>query len=135
MNSNVLEGSACPQCGSEGPFEIVADCYAIVSDNGVGDTRDFAWDESSLTRCTECDFKGDFREFAIPPKQPKAQYIQGTITLTNGETAQFGIGRDCGWQQWAVDKDTVKYTAVILEALVEGLRDNPDLLITSDDED
>lgn len=34
MNSNVLEGMACPSCGSEGPFQIAFAGLGSFSDDG-----------------------------------------------------------------------------------------------------
>jgi len=56
-NENVLEGFSCPNCGSFGPFKILASmtAWVRVSDDGTdpfsGDTE---WDDDAPCECTEC---------------------------------------------------------------------------------
>ncbi len=64
MNTNCLEGMACPKCKSEGPFDIVATCLARVDDDGVEDAVEYEWTSSSLISCTTrwCHWRGTVRE-------------------------------------------------------------------------
>jgi hypothetical protein len=65
MNNNCLDGIKCPDCSSEGPFDIAALCVARVNDDGVEDTRDFEWDNSSVCVCVICSKAAPLSDFKI----------------------------------------------------------------------
>ena len=74
-NKNCLEGIRCPQCGNEDRFMITADVVAEVTDEGAEVAsplygNGFEWDDSSMTRCPECDRDGPLKEFRSPPALP-----------------------------------------------------------------
>ena len=77
-NDNCLEGVQCPQCGNEDRFMISANVVAEVTDEGAEVAsplygNGFEWDDSSMTRCPECDRGGplkDFRAAAQPQALP-----------------------------------------------------------------
>ena len=54
MNSNCLEGIACPQCESEGPFDITATTVATMYDDGCEQTTDIEWEDTSSCVCRSC---------------------------------------------------------------------------------
>lgn len=56
-NTNVLKGLECPSCESSGPFEITTACIARVSDDGIEETRDHEWNESSRIDCLDCGYR------------------------------------------------------------------------------
>lgn len=53
-NTNCLEGMACPECGSEGPFWITARTRFLVHDDGTEEYTDVEWDSSDWCRCRDC---------------------------------------------------------------------------------
>ena len=61
----MLEGLACPNCGSEGPFRIVIECVAIVSDEGIEDYAEAEWNDGSQILCMDCPHLGAIREFTV----------------------------------------------------------------------
>ena len=63
MNTNCLEGVACPKCESLGPFGIGTHCSAIVHDDGIEETSDHEWDKDSPITCQECDHYGKVSDF------------------------------------------------------------------------
>jgi hypothetical protein len=64
-NTNILEGIACPQCGSEGPFKIHAESFFTVYDDGTEDHEDVEWYEDSSCQCGECDHEGTVKDYTI----------------------------------------------------------------------
>lgn len=51
-NYNCLKGFVCPQCGSEGPFFIVASAEFEVHDDGTSDIiTGIEWNNNSPIRC------------------------------------------------------------------------------------
>lgn len=65
-NSNCLQGMVCPECGSEGSFDIMVSRVEEVSDDGTdcggGDTE---WDDRSYCRCRNCGNEGRVRNFTL----------------------------------------------------------------------
>ncbi len=64
MNTNCLEGMRCPNCKSEGPFDIYAHSTFVFTDDGTDEFGDVEWDDDSPCECKECNFEGiagDFR--------------------------------------------------------------------------
>ena len=59
-NENCLEGIRCPKCGNESRFFIAATITAEVTDDGadLAGHTDIEWDDTSWTRCPECDHSG-----------------------------------------------------------------------------
>jgi hypothetical protein len=55
-NTNCLEGLACPNCGSFGPFSIECTATFDVSDDGTDNCREVGWSAKSKASCHECDF-------------------------------------------------------------------------------
>lgn len=62
-NTNCLAGLQCPNCGSFGPYQIAAKCFAEVTDDGVQDTADFEWEGNSWCRCVVCSFQKKVKDF------------------------------------------------------------------------
>lgn len=73
--SNHLQGMACPNCGSKGPFWISAKCLACVHedrinlkflgshgvprrDEKIAETTDVSWHDEALCECPSCRFRG-----------------------------------------------------------------------------
>lgn len=74
MNSNVLEGMACPSCGSDGPFQIRFTALGSFSDDGgpLDGVEEVDWDNQSTCSCCECTHHGrvvDFRENRLNDRQ------------------------------------------------------------------
>jgi Zn ribbon nucleic-acid-binding protein len=68
-NTNILEGMACPQCGSEGPFKIWAESSFTVYDDGTDDHGDVEWRDDSSCECGECDHSGTVKDYTIGKKE------------------------------------------------------------------
>lgn len=54
MNSNCLAGMRCPDCGSEGPFEIAVKALARMTDDGCETVEDIEWTDASPVECVGC---------------------------------------------------------------------------------
>lgn len=64
MNTNCLEGMACPKCQSEGPFWINAKLDILMHDDGHDtDGGDTEWDGESACTCKECQHGGTVADF------------------------------------------------------------------------
>src|SRR5262245_8562268 len=75
VNDNCLEGIHCPQCGNEDRFMIAASIVAEVTDDGADvaspqSGNGFQWDDSSMTRCPNCDRAGPLKDFRVRPNLP-----------------------------------------------------------------
>ncbi len=62
-NSGLLEGFACPECGSFEPFEIIERILIEVFDEGWGRDTALGWDADSCCRCGECGREGIVADF------------------------------------------------------------------------
>jgi len=65
-NENVLQGMCCPQCGSYGPFKILATKtgWARAYDDGTCDFNgDVEWEDSSPCECPGCGLSGTVTTF------------------------------------------------------------------------
>lgn len=77
-NSNCLEGVACPSCGQEDRFKIVARIMCEVTDDGSEPIDgNHEWDDESVCVCPDCDHTGILKEFQKPDIQDK---IAATFT-------------------------------------------------------
>ena len=54
MNSNCLAGMRCPNCGSEGPFEIAVKASARMTDEGCEAVHEIDWTDASPVACVAC---------------------------------------------------------------------------------
>jgi hypothetical protein len=72
-NTNCLENVCCPKCGQEDRFKIAATIFCLVTDDGSEAEGDHEWDDSSATRCVECGFSGELKDFRKPelPADPE----------------------------------------------------------------
>jgi hypothetical protein len=72
-NSNCLQNVCCPKCGQEDRFKIVALITCDVTDDGSDPVGDHEWDDTSPTRCPECGFSGELKDFRKPelPTDPE----------------------------------------------------------------
>jgi hypothetical protein len=68
-NSNVLEGMRCPKCGSCEPFRIEVMTTATVFDDGVEETENHEWENTSCCGCIECCHQGSVADFTIGDDQ------------------------------------------------------------------
>lgn len=68
-NTNCLAGMGCPSCSSPGPFDIVSNVQVTVTDHGVEDSHDYAWDDDSLCACRHCEFTGNVADFDLTNQQ------------------------------------------------------------------
>ena len=65
-NTNCLEGMACPECGSEGPFAIYCTSWLMVYDDGTEIDHEAGgpdWGEDSEIACAACPAVGKVRAF------------------------------------------------------------------------
>lgn len=76
-NTNCLEGLACPKCGSEGPFYIMAMALFMVYDSGTEDYQDVDWDDESYCRCHGCGFAGTVLNFDKEERELQQDDIPG----------------------------------------------------------
>jgi len=70
-NENCLLGMACPECKSEGPFQIECKATFTVYDDGTGLEYDGPdWGDDSFCSCIYCTFVG--RVFNFKTENQKA---------------------------------------------------------------
>lgn len=64
-NENCLAGKRCPNCGSYGPFKIVALTKCVLFDSGTNDSNDGSveFDEGSSANCCRCNYARKWGEF------------------------------------------------------------------------
>jgi hypothetical protein len=63
-NDNVLIGISCPNCKSEGPFDIDCTARFTVWDDGTNlEYGVLDWEDNSLCSCKNCGFKGKVYNF------------------------------------------------------------------------
>lgn len=62
-NKNCLDGMACPQCRSHGPFQISATALFTMTDDGSDAFGDIAYDGGSYCRCVACGHDGFVHDF------------------------------------------------------------------------
>lgn len=67
-NENVLEGMACPACGQEDEFRVVAETTVTLTDDGSEDAcgSTHTWGDESWTLCPACETEGPWESFVIP---------------------------------------------------------------------
>jgi hypothetical protein len=65
MNKNCLEGLACPQCKSEGPFFIDGTATFVVCDDGTDSHSEVSWENESGCSC-QCGCSGNVGDFKEP---------------------------------------------------------------------
>lgn len=58
MNDNCLTGYRCPECGSEGPFEIETVGLCSWTDDGVDYPFEPTFKEDGYWSCSNCEFEG-----------------------------------------------------------------------------
>ena len=63
MNTNCLEGMACPKCGQTESLHIAVTSWVKMTDDGTDGMTDTEWDENSPCQCLECDHFGLAHEF------------------------------------------------------------------------
>ena len=80
MNTNALAGMQCPECGSFGPFRIAGTATFEVTDLGVEDLFNPAWDDASFCICIACNYDGVIMDFRYDgdPAAPKLCYGSGS---------------------------------------------------------
>lgn len=73
-NENCLEGLACPDCGSVGPFDIHARCIVRMGDQGSEYAIDFDWEDHDHAGCPNCGYGGPVCSYrldrVIPSRHP-----------------------------------------------------------------
>lgn len=85
-NGNCLGGMACPECGSEGPFEIVSNVWAVVCDDGVQSVSQAEWEDDAACRCTACSHGADvkaFRHAGTPASTEENTYRVKVVTIVH----------------------------------------------------
>lgn len=86
-NENCLEGMRCPECGSFGPFKILASKSGMVevSDDGTDDIQgNTEWDDDSTCECCECDHLSTVRKFSGTPAPEFDQFQKIVAESYNG---------------------------------------------------
>ena len=77
-NSNVLKGIKCPQCESEGPFDIVGEAVFLgVTDDGCVNFHEMAWGGENVIVCKGCDHNGMVKHF----KEPRCTIITNNVDI------------------------------------------------------
>jgi hypothetical protein len=72
MNDNVLKGYSCPECKSEGPFNIYGRAWFLdVEDDGCSDFECFNWHDEAAFSCRACGHQGKAREFETERKDER----------------------------------------------------------------
>jgi Zn ribbon nucleic-acid-binding protein len=66
MNTNILEGVRCPQCGNEDEFRIEALVVCTVTDDSAEATGDLEWTDESWCLCPRCEHAAKLAEFRVP---------------------------------------------------------------------
>lgn len=67
--------------------------------------------------------------------QDKVREIKGTITLDDGTTSEFRIGKDFGWQQWGADPTRLSRSVKAVDAMAYGLREESVDVVSEHDAD
>lgn len=80
-NTNCLEGIACPECKSEGPFAIHSCALVLMSDNGGEETTDIEWSPASVITCKGCGHFGKVRDFTAEPRGEENTAVLNNIDL------------------------------------------------------
>ena len=78
---NRLERMACPQCGQNNEFKVVASCRAYVNDTGVPRGVDFSWKPDAGATCVRCGLTGkviDFRPWEPEAKEEETKEEDGS---------------------------------------------------------
>lgn len=86
-NVNCLVGMACPACETTGPFRIVVNAWATVTDGGVDALDEVAWDDDAPCRCAGCGHTGTVAAFHALP-QLGGRYLERVTSdrpLTDGD--------------------------------------------------
>lgn len=112
VNTNCLEGMACPECGYTERFKIIALTTATIADDGCEDHADFEYDESARCECVGCGhvatvgaFYGRPPKLAFPEEQRMAVISTGHVTEEDSEAIPRlirngtinGMTREHGW--------------------------------------
>ena len=72
-NTNCLAGIACPNCDSEGPFDIEGKATFRVTDDGTDEHEGVEWDNSSHIECCGCGHRGSVGAFSRDEGQDDAE--------------------------------------------------------------
>ena len=72
MNTNHLEGRACPKCGYDEHFRVEGMAVFIVVDDGTEDHAGARYDEDSWANCPECNYTGTWKDFKATETMRKA---------------------------------------------------------------
>jgi rubrerythrin len=64
MNTDLLQGKACPKCGYDKMLKIECNVMFEVFDDGTGDQEgSIEWDDDALTQCPKCNHSGALNTF------------------------------------------------------------------------
>lgn len=66
MNTNLLKGMKCPQCGSEGPFRIRLKGWATVHDDHVTNYDEISFQDDAMAYCIACEFGRTVQDLKNP---------------------------------------------------------------------
>lgn len=66
---------------------------------------------------------------------PRITDVTGTITLRDGQTVEFRVGTDGGWQQWGNVQRVLARTGETTEAIAQALLELDVLPSDNDDDD
>ena len=64
-NENCLRNIACPKCGHERKFSIVASAVFVVTDDGTDEFQNVEWNDDSEIQCGDCGLFGKVRDFRV----------------------------------------------------------------------
>jgi hypothetical protein len=77
-NVNCLEGMACPKCGHDERLCISCTTMAAFMDDGVDDTTDYEFTDTSYCECSQCKYSAtvaDFREGTLTFRMQRLQSL------------------------------------------------------------
>ena len=116
MNTNCLEGVACPECGSEGPFRISGCSIFEVWDGGTEGHEDVEWGDDSVIQCKSCPrcgTLGEFRKlFRIKALKGQLEYITAVVSRAFDFQREQGVGGATVDDQLAEDLEELMYVKI-----------------------
>ncbi len=87
----MLAGMSCPECYSEGPFNIVARAtFLNVTDDGAAEFENMDWEGESFCQCCECGKQGvvsDFSTFETGEPRTNTVSKDEILTMQNATTS------------------------------------------------
>ena len=123
-NTNCLEGWKCPECGSFGPFNVVATSTFRLQDAGCVHFEGLDYETDDPVRCLHCDHGGIVATFTEGKKKYSVLLLYPDY-LSDGTTTYYHLTEAC-----SPKKAALKAQQAALKALGEAVCDDcEDLLV------